>query len=344
MSAAVTAIGTAVPPAVDQDRLWDDFFADHFGRRRQARAIFGRSGVRRRGAVVSPVFDDVRDWPTGKRMQRFVDEAVPLGAEAVRRCLGEAGLEPGEVDLFAVVSCTGYATPGVDILLPAELAMSDRIERLHIGHMGCYAAIPGLAAVCDAATARGRTAVLLCVELPSLHLQPPSVEPDQIVAHALFADAAAAVAVVPGGMGLELVDIAAVTMVDHGDRMTWEVTEQGFRMGLSPQVPAILGRHVEDAIGSLLAPHGLGIADVAGWAVHPGGPRIVEVVGERLGLGAELDASRDVLAEVGNASSATVLVVLERLVRADRLVGGDHVVCMAFGPGLTLYAALLRHT
>lgn len=52
--------------------------------------------------------------------------------------------------------------------------MPPSTQRLHIGHMGCYAAIPGLATVADAAVARRKTSVLLCVELSSLHLQPPS--------------------------------------------------------------------------------------------------------------------------------------------------------------------------
>jgi predicted naringenin-chalcone synthase len=119
--------------------------------------------------------------------------------------------------------------------------------------------------------------------------------------------------------------------------MTWDVTDLGFRMGLSPRVPDVLSRHVGDVVDELLTGAGLRIGDVAGWAVHPGGPRILDVVRDQLGLAEEqLATSRHVLAEHGNCSSATVLLVLEELADVD-----GPVVAMAFGPGLTLYAALL---
>ena len=102
-----------------------------------------------------------------------------------------------DVGLFAVCSCTGYVTPGLDILLARDLGMSAATQRVFVGHMGCYAALPGLGLVSDFATARGKPAVLLCVELTSLHVQPPSTEAQQIVSHALFADAAAAAVVLP---------------------------------------------------------------------------------------------------------------------------------------------------
>ena len=188
--------------------------------------------------------------------------------------------------LFAVTSCTGYVTPGVDIRLSRDLGMSDRVRRLFVGHMGCYAALPGLGAVADFTAARGRPSVLLCLELTSLHIQPPTTDVDQVVAHALFADAAAAVVLEPADRpGFEVLDVVAQTDVTTAEYMTWDVTDLGFRMGLSPRVPAVLARHVAGVVDELLAAHGLGRADVDGWAVHPGGRRILEVVQRRLGLG-----------------------------------------------------------
>jgi predicted naringenin-chalcone synthase len=183
----------------------------------------------------------------------------------------------------------------------------------------------------------------LCLELSSLHLQPPTGELDQVIAHALFSDAAAAVAVVPGGAGLRLVDVVARTDVASADMMTWDVTDHGFVMGLSPRIANVLERNVGGLVDELLSRHGLTRDRVAAWAVHPGGPKILDVVGEQLGLSDEqLDVSRSVLRDFGNCSSATVLLILDRIVREETLSDGDHVVAMAFGPGLTLYAALLQ--
>ncbi len=345
--AYVAGLGAAFPgEGLGQDEMWHGYFARHLAGDRMAERIFRRVGVGRRYAAVNPLVEDVSRWSTGERMRRYVAEAPPLGKEAVGAALAGAGLDPDELGLLAVVSCTGYATPGLDIRVAADLGMAPDVQRLIVGHMGCYAAIPGLGAVTDYVAARRRPAVVLCVELTSLHLQPPTDDREQVVAHALFGDAAAAAAVVPGrprGGGLEVVDVAALTEPATADHMTWDVTDLGFRMGLSPEVPGVLARHVRGLVGGLLARNGLSIADVDGWAVHPGGPRILDTVAEQLELPEHaLDASYAVLAQYGNCSSATVLLVLDALRAVGRPRPGRPAVVMAFGPGLTLYAALLR--
>ena len=345
-TATIAGVGTALPPSAVQEDLWTGFFAQHYatGPRGLAKRIFANSGVRTRQAAVSPLLEDVSEWSTERRMQRYQVEAIPLGKEAVGRALTDAGVAADELGLFAVCSCTGYATPGLDILLARDMGMSPAVQRLFVGHMGCYAALPGLGAAADFVIARGRPAMLLCAELTSLHLQPASTRADiqQIVSHALFADAAAAVVLVPGrsSQGYAVSEVAAVTDTTTADHMTWDVTDAGFRMGLSPLVPEVLSRHVRTLVDDLLVRHGMAIGDVDGWAVHPGGPKILDVVQEQLGLPPEaLSTSRDVLASFGNSSSSTVLLVLDELRRRPAPPG--RAVMLAFGPGLTLYAALL---
>jgi len=343
MRGAIVGTGSAVPGDMRQDELWADFFVEHYGGSRLAQKIWERSGVRVRHGVVDPRNEDLSRWSTAARMRRFLTEALPLGKEALSNCLDDAGLRATDVEQFTVVSCTGYGTPGLDILLARDLGMPAAVQRLHVGHMGCYAAVPALVTAADAAAARGRTAVVLCLELASLHIQPATDEVQQMVAHALFSDAAAAVAVAPTGPGLEVVDVVARTDVENAGLMTWDVTDLGFRMGLSPQVPGVLGRHVSDVVAELLTAHQLSVGDIAGWAVHPGGPRIIDIVAERLELDDDrVAASRGVLEDHGNCSSATVVLILERLLAEGGLGAGDHIVAMAFGPGLTLFATLLR--
>ena len=345
VSARIAGVGTAFPPQVRQEDIWAGYFAAHYtgARRGLAQRIFAHAGVRTRQAAVSPLLEDVSDWSTERRMRRFLVEAVPLGKEAVGRALTDAGLSADEIGLFAVCSCTGYATPGLDIMLARDLGMSPTVQRLFVGHMGCYAALPTLGAVADFVVARGRPALMLCAELTSLHLQPAAARADlqQIVSHALFSDAAAAVVVAPGAAGYAVREVAAVTDTTTADHMTWDVTDQGFRMGLSPQVPAVLETHVRRFVDDLLARHRLTVADVDGWAVHPGGPKILDVVGEQLGLSDRaMTPSREVLAAYGNCSSPTVLLVLDALRRQEH--PPRRVVTLAFGPGLTLYGAFLE--
>ena len=347
MTATVTASQSTFPAKRTQQELWDGYFRAHYDGSDLARRVFAGAGIQTRHGVTDPLLEDVSTWSTGQRMERFAAEALPLGTAAVSGALEAAGVAPADVDLLTVVSCTGYATPGLDILIARDLEMPVSVQRLHVGHMGCYAAIPGLATTADAVTARGKTAVMLCLELTSLHVQPPTDDAEQVVAHALFADAANAVVVQPGRerQGLRVLDVAARTDTARAGLMTWDVTDLGFRMGLSPRVPAVLRKHVEATVADLLAPHDLAPGDVAGWAIHPGGPRIVEVVQKKLALSDEQVAeSQGVLRDIGNCSSPTVMVVLERMVASGRLAPGDHVVAMAFGPGLTLYMALLQAT
>ena len=343
--ATVAGVGTALPPSIGQSEVWDGYFAERYTgpRRLLARRIFANAGVRTRQAAVSPLLEDISGWSTERRMRRYQVEAVPLGKEAVGRALTDAGLTADRLGLFVVCSCTGYATPGLDILLARDLGMAPDVQRLFVGHMGCYAALPGLGTAADFVVARGRPALLLCAELTSLHLQPPGVraDPGQMVSHALFSDAAVAVVLTAGGPGYSVRAVASVTDYTTADHMTWEVTDLGFRMGLSPRVPDVLARHIRRLVEGLLARHGLGLDEVDGWAVHPGGPRILDVVQDRLGLDhGALAASREVLASYGNCSSPTVLLVLEALRR--RAVPPRRVLLLAFGPGLTLYGILLE--
>ncbi len=355
VSAVLCGAGHAVPGEMPQQAMWDDFFGKHFGFSPVAERIWRSSGITMRHGVIDPRVEDISEWGTGARMRRFVTEAMPLGKDAVAVALDRAGVAAADVDLFGVVSCTGYATPGLDILLARDLGMPATVQRLFVGHMGCYAAIPGLAAVSDSVRSRDLTAVLLCLELTSLHLQPPppglqagltdAVDIQQVVAHALFSDAAAAVVLKPTASGLEVVDITAKTDVERQADMTWDVTDLGFRMGLSPQVPDVLARHVRGVVDELLERNGLAIPAVRGWAVHPGGPRILDVCEEELELAPdEMAASRATLDEFGNCSSATVLLVLDKLLVDRPPRPGDAYVALAFGPGLTLYGALLRAT
>ncbi|GAA3617210.1 hypothetical protein GCM10022223_37220 [Kineosporia mesophila] len=344
--AVITGQSQAVPQPIAQNELWDDVFSPRLGGNRVARQIFLRAGITTRHAAVDPRETDVSGWSTGDRMRRYVTEGQALGSAAAAAALAEARLDPSQIGLFVVVSCTGYATPGLDIRIAEQLGLGLDTRRLLVGHMGCYAAVPGLQAAADFVRAQGLPALLLCVELPTLHMQKSDDPSDlqTVVSHALFADAAAALVIEPDApVGLELLHTTAVTIPGTEELMTWDVTAHGFRMGLSPQVPDVLAGQVEDAMTGLVSGFGHTVDEVAGWAVHPGGRRIVDVVAERLRLGDDQVAeSRAVLDEYGNCSSPTVLMVLGAIRRQRLLRAGEPLVAMSFGPGLTLCSALLR--
>jgi alkylresorcinol/alkylpyrone synthase len=341
----ITGFGVATPAAFDHAAVWDEHFVRREPVARGGADIWAGAGITTRHAVVDPRVDDLGDATTGARMARYAEAAGPLVRDAVRTALARAGLDATDVGLLATVSCTGSSTPGIDVFVARELAMAPGLRRLHIGQVGCHAALPTLATVAESTAQRGTPSVVGCVELSSLHIQPASDDVGQLVSHALFGDAAAAVVVAPGGPGLAVLHLEACTDLEHRGAMTWDVTDHGFRLELSPRVPAVLGRHVGATVASLLARHDLRCPDVAAWAVHPGGPRILDVCADRLGLDDRAMApSWRVLRDFGNCSSPTILMVLDDITRTAGLADGDHVVAIAFGPGLTIYAMLLRAT
>src|SRR5258705_5517816 len=175
----IAGIGMAPPPPTSQDELWQGFFSGHYAGvgRGLAKRVFENSGVRTRHGVVNPMLEDPSQWSTAVRMERYLVEALPMGKDAVSAALGQANVSASDVGMLVVCSCTGYVTPGLDILLARDLGMAATTQRLFIGHMGCYAALPALGAAADFVAARGKPAVLLCLELTSLPLQPPSKDP-----------------------------------------------------------------------------------------------------------------------------------------------------------------------
>ena len=163
------------------------------------------------------------------------------------------------------------------------------------------------------------------------------------MANALFADGAAALIATEGSLAgpnqYRVVTSGSTVISDSEDAMSWRIGNEGFEMTLSPRVPELICQHLRPWLESWLANHGLDLSDIGTWAVHPGGPRILSAVSEATGLSqTALDASHKVLAEHGNMSSATILFILDRLRKTQ---APRPCVALAFGPGLTVEAALL---
>lgn len=297
-----------------------------------------------------PTSDTDRGPSTGQRMQRYADLAPPLAADAARSALGDANLDPARVTHLVTCSCTGFFAPGVDIALVKSLGLPAGVSRTHIGFMGCHAAFNAMTVAREAVEADpDAVALVVAVELCSLHFG-YGFDPQQVVANALFADGAGA-AVVAGREGERtatsghaqprFIASASRLFEDSGEAMTWTIGDHGFRMTLEATVPGLIERNLRGWVEPWLAGHGLELDDVARWAVHPGGPRILESVTDALGLPrAAADVSRAVLRESGNMSSATVLFILERMLCGREAKGP--VVALGFGPGL-MGEAMLMH-
>ncbi len=277
---------------------------------------------------------------TAERMQAYAKDAGPLAVAAARRAVIESRFTPASFTHLITVSCTGFAAPGVDLALIRGLELPSTIERTHIGFMGCHGALNALRVANAFISANPDARVLLCaVELCSLHYYYGNAA-DKLIANAIFADGAAAL-VAAAGEGLNSWRLAAsgsCLIPESQNEMTWCVGNHGFEMTLSRKVPGLIARHLRPWLTTWLSDNGLSLDEVASWAVHPGGPKILSAVEESLCLApAALTPSREVFADYGNMSSPTVLFILERLRRTN---AARPCVALGFGPGLVAEAAL----
>jgi predicted naringenin-chalcone synthase len=355
--ARITGIGTALPPhRISQSEvatIAKRFSCETPAQDRLFEALYRRTGVEGRNLVVlrtseGPLdgrqdFYGVATPTTRERMKLYEESAGALAVAASRTALDEAGTDPERITHLVTVSCSGFHAPGVDVALIKRLGLSRNVARTHVGFMGCHGALNGLRAARAFVEADPRSVVLLCaVELCSLHQQ-YGWDADRIVSNALFADGAGAL-VVEGGEAetaapYRVVASGSVLIDDSEDAMSWRIGDHGFTMTLSARVPDLINGHLRPWLESWLRSHGLGIDEVGSWAVHPGGPRILSAFEEATGLGrAALEVSHRVLADHGNMSSPTILFILDRLYRVS---SARPVAALAFGPGLSVEAALL---
>ncbi|MGH8272846.1 MAG: type III polyketide synthase [Gammaproteobacteria bacterium] len=357
--AAVLGLGVAAPPGkLAQDVAAALAQARSCGSDREhrwLRRIYRASGVRERASVLLgpdgetapletfyplPAAPNDRGPTTATRLARYATEAGALAARASSTALSDAALAPDAVTHLITVSCTGVFSPGLDAELIARLGLSPGVGRLNVRFMGCHGALNALRAAEAFTSADADARVLVCcVELCSLHFQYAS-SPQQIVANALFADGAgAAVIGGRGKSGLRLRGTVSRIAPDSNAAMTWHIGDNGFEMGLSSEVPDLIRSALPVWLDGWLANEGLDRSDIVHWAIHPGGPKIVQAVVESLGLPADASAaSLAVLADCGNMSSPTLLFILERLRRSG---AQGSCVALGFGPGLAFEAALL---
>jgi alkylresorcinol/alkylpyrone synthase len=340
----ILGLSTAVPPnRHTQQEIYDRLVVPRIGPNRLVRAAFMGAQIESRHSVLADAEFYEQEQSTEARNRAYMQQARPLGAEAIRRCLDDAGHTAQEVDELIIVSCTGLDTPGLDLLLAADLGMRHDLRRTSILTMGCYAALPGLARAADAVRARpGSRALVLCLEICTLHFREDR-DVDNLISMALFADGAAA-ALVGDGMGApRLLRQCTFSNYQTLEHMAWHLTDHGFKMRLSAEVPDVLREHAGHVVAQLLGPSGLARQDIRFWDIHPGGARILDCLQAELGLeDGDLWFSREVLRRYGNMSSPTVLFVLEEIRRHGDPRPGDYGVLMAFGPGLTMESCLVQ--
>jgi len=283
----------------------------------------------------------------GQNNDVWIRVAQELGEQALCRALHHAGLEPGELSSLIFTSVTGISSPSIDALLINRLGLSPNIRRIPIFGLGCVAGAAGIARAADYVRAYpSQAAALVSVELCSLTIQRDDLSVANLISSGLFADGAAAVIVTGDELsatGPEILATRSIFYPDTEQMMGWTISEKGFRITLSPEVPVLIREHLGGDVDAFLSQHELKRSDIQSWVLHTGGPKVLEATAAALDLhDGQLDASWACLKKVGNLSSASVLVVLEDVMRNRRPEPGTLGLLAAMGPGFCSELVLLR--
>jgi alkylresorcinol/alkylpyrone synthase len=283
----------------------------------------------------------------GKANNEWIQAAEELAERALLKAVEAAGLTLDNIGAIFFVSVTGIASPSIEARLINRIKLPLHVKRIPIFGLGCVAGAAGIARAADYVRAfPDQAAALISVELCSLTWQRDDLSVANLISSALFGDGAAAVIVAGAelpGDGPKVLASRSSFYPNTEDVMGWDISEKGFRIVLSPSVPEMVFQHLASDADGFLKSNGLTKADIHSWIMHTGGPKVLAATAEALKLpkGA-LDASWEALRNVGNLSSASVLVVLESYVRERRPPAGSYSILAAMGPGFCAELVLLR--
>jgi alkylresorcinol/alkylpyrone synthase len=301
-------------------------------------------------AIPAEQYVDIKTW--GQANDIWIKVAQELGEQALCLALHKAGLQPRDLGALLFTTVTGVASPSIDALLINRIGLPKNIRRTPIFGLGCVAGAAGIARASDYVRAYPtQAAALVSVELCSLTLQREDLSVANLISSGLFADGAAAVIVTgpqfesagPEISGPTILATRSVFYPSTEEMMGWNISEKGFRIILSTEVPTLIRENLGRDVDAFLADNGHQRSELKSFVLHTGGPKVLDASADALGLhNGQLDASWDCLRKVGNLSSASVLVVLEDVMKNRRPEPGTLGLLAAMGPGFCSELLLLR--
>lgn len=256
------------------------------------------------------------------------------------------------------VTCSGYSSPSV-----AQEAVIERkwetVQVTHSYHMGCYGAFPAIrtaSSLISASSINGRADVVH-TELLSAHLNLTEFSPANTMICSLFADGFIGYSLyeekafmdddtILEKKGLRILALHEVIIPDSLEDMSWDLGEYNFLMTLSKRVPVFIRKNIKSFLTTLCKKGGVDLEEQKSkmhFAIHPGGPKIIDYVVNEIGLLKEqAHWSYEVLRVHGNMSSATIPHIFNEIINDPDIESGTKIVAMAFGPGLTATGLLLE--
>lgn len=347
-AAVISASATALPPYLitrDDVKYYMGKVFDIPERRVEAMmAIVDNAQVHQRHSIF-PIEYTIEPRALAKTNNEYIEHAVRLGREAAEKCLCRAGLRPDEIDLIITVSCTGFMIPSLDAHLIKLMGFRSNIRRMPFTELGCAAGAMAISRAADFIKSNpGANVLIISVELPSLTFQRKDISQANLISSILFGDGAAAVVVTGQNKpGPRVLVTETYTFPDSLGAMGFDLRDSGFHILLAKDVPEMIGERIEELVHGFLERHGKTRRDIKGWILHPGGARLLGNIEEKLGLcKCDTQPSWDILGNVGNLSSATILFILQEWLEKRPLKAGEHAMAAAFGPGFSAEFLLLQ--
>jgi alkylresorcinol/alkylpyrone synthase len=346
----IASAATALPPHYYPQKVLIDAFRKHWGGRLERFSVLERlhAATQVDGRYLALPIEKYPFQSWGEANNYWIDATLELGEQAVCRAIQQSGVDPASIGAFFFVSITGVCSPSIEGRLINRMGLSRRIKRIPIFGLGCVAGAAGIARAADYVRAfPAEAALLLSVELCSLTIQPDDLSPANLISSGLFGDGAAAVVVAgeecAAAPGPRIVATRSTFYAETEYVMGWDISEKGFRIVLSRDVPEVVLKNLGRDADAFLGEHGLTRHDIKTWVIHTGGPKVLEATEAALTLpkGA-LKVSWECLRKTGNLSSASVLFVLEQVLRSHTPEAGSWGILAAMGPGFCSELVLLQ--
>lgn len=287
----------------------------------------------------------------GEANDAWIRVAQEVGEAAVRDALERSGMPAERVGAFFSTTVTGVAVPSLEARLLNRLDLPRSVKRIPMFGLGCLAGAAGVARAADYVRAfPDQAALLLSVELCSLTLQRRDLSVANLISSGLFGDGAACAVLVGEQLARELerpgprvVGSASVFYPDTERIMGWDISERGFQIVLSADVPRVVRDWLHDDVRGFLQTHGLTVPEIGSWVCHPGGPKVLVALAEAFDLAEEdLALTWRSLRQVGNLSSTSVLLVLRDTMDEARPAPGTPGLMLALGPAFSSEIVLLE--
>ncbi|CAN1278654.1 Chalcone synthase 1B [Linum perenne] len=292
------------------------------------------------------------------RQDVVVVEVPKLGKEAAAKAIKEWGQPKSKITHLIFCTTSGVDMPGADYQLTKLLGLRPSVKRFMMYQQGCFAGGTVLRLAKDLAeNNKGARVLVVCSEITAVTFRGPSeAHLDSLVGQALFGDGAATV-IVGSDPNLEIekpmfeiVYTAQTIVPDSEGAIDGHLREVGLTFHLLKDVPGLISKNIEKSLTEAFKPLGISDWNSLFWIAHPGGPAILDQVEAKLSLKEEkLRATRQVLSDYGNMSSACVLFIMDEMRKKSVAEGMkttgeglDWGVLFGFGPGLTVETVVLH--